>query len=46
MQWIAKRQGEAIPDCLYYDNYRTDRDVYHRTPLMLWIKHREGEDIP
>ncbi len=47
MQWIECRPGERIPlQTFFYDGWKTDRDIWERTPLMLWIEHRRGEAIP
>lgn len=46
MQWIIFRIGENIPENLYYDGYRTDKDTDNQTPLMIWIKERRFEPIP
>ena len=46
MLWIYYREGEPIPEDMYYPDWQSDRDVYGRTPLMLWIYYREGEPIP
>ena len=39
------RKNEAIPDCLYYEGYQTDKDNHKQTPLRLWIIYRHGETI-
>ena len=31
---------------MLYNGYRTDRDRWNNTPLMLWVKYRPGEAIP
>ena len=31
---------------MMYPGFQTDKNLYDRTPLMLWIIHRPGEDIP
>ena len=46
MLWIKEGRGKAIPQDLYYPNCQTDKDNRGRTPLMLWVEHREDEDIP
>ena len=46
MIWIEHRQGEAIPECLYYDDWQTDKDDIGRTPLLIWFKWRPKEAIP
>lgn len=46
MSWIENRENEAIPECLIYDNYPTDKDKNGHTPLMLWIEKRPNEAIP
>ena len=46
MFWIRERQGEAIPECLYYDGGQTDRNHLGYTPLMMWIDYRKGKFIP
>ena len=46
MWWIEWRQNEAIPDCLYYPDYQTDRNKNGETALMLWVESRYEEDIP
>ena len=46
MIWIDRRYNEAIPECLYYEGWITDKDSYGQTPLMIWVKNRKGETIP
>ena len=46
MLWIENREDEAIPDCLFYEGYQTDKNKDGQTPLMLWIENRDEEDIP
>lgn len=46
MLWIEHREGEAIPDCLLYDDYQTDKNNRAETPLMCWIKYRSEQPIP
>ena len=40
MLWIENRQGKNIPKELYYKGWKTDKDYYKQTPLMLWIRYR------
>ena len=46
MYWIKHRRNEDIPQEFYYPEYRTIKEKYGRTPLMMWIENRPGEDIP
>ena len=47
MEWIKEHpQRKKIPKELYYKNFETDKDVFGRTPLMLWIEYHKGIDIP
>ena len=43
MLWIKYRR-EDIPQEFFYTGYQTDKDRFDRTPLMLWIENRKGED--
>ena len=46
MWWITCRRNQSIPNELKYSGWQTDKDEYQHTPLMLWIKQRDGEPIP
>ena len=46
MLWIEERRNEAIPECLYYEGWETDRNASSQTPLMMWINYRHRGDIP
>ena len=46
MIWIEYRHKEAIPQDMIYQDYQTDEDSEHQTPLMLWIEYRKGKAIP
>ena len=46
MIWVEHREGEAIPEELYYDDYQTDKNEDGETALMIWIEYRYGDDIP
>ena len=43
---IEECQIKDIPKNLCYDGYQIDRDNNAQTPLMLWIKYRQTENIP
>jgi hypothetical protein len=46
MYWIAYRNNEPIPEELKYPDWKTDKDDYGNTPLMLWIQYRNNEQLP
>ena len=47
MLWIEYRSHDKhIPQELYYEGYKTDKDHYGRTPLMIWLDCRQDKRIP
>ena len=46
MLWIRNREGETIPQELFYEGWITDKNKNGNTALMIWVEWREDEAIP